>query len=56
MKIKKEIEELFYRPTNMSIIEMNKFEEKEMMKKRTCAWYNWLSNYISGSIKNGGQC
>ena len=56
MKIKKEIEELFYRPTNMSIIEMNKFEEKEMTKKRSCPWYNWLSNYISGSIKNGGQC
>lgn len=29
MKIKKEIEELFLRPTNMSIIEMNKFEEKK---------------------------
>ena len=29
---------------------MDKFEEKEMMKKRTLsenAWYDWLVNYIS---------
>ena len=38
---------------------MDKFEEKEMIKKRTFsenAWYNWLVNYIFQPIKNGKWC
>ena len=56
IRIKNEIKikELFFKAINMSIIDMNKFEEKEMMKKRPHAWYDWLTIYISESIKNGG--
>ena len=56
IRIKKEIKrkELFFKAINMSIIDMNKFEEKEMMKKRPHAWYDILTNYISGSVKYGG--
>ena len=36
-KIRKEIEELFLKPINVSINDMDKFEEKEMMKKITFA-------------------
>ena len=36
---------------------MDKFEEKELTKKRTCAkntrydWYDWLLNYIPKPVK-----
>ena len=55
-----EREEPFLKPINISIDDMDKFEEKEMMKKRSLAkniWYNWfdcLINYISGPIKMVG--
>ena len=57
IKIRKEIEELFLKPINVSIDDMGKFEEKEMIKKRPfvkSTWYNWLINYIDKTIKK--QC
>ena len=39
---------------------MDKFEEKEITKKRTFAkkawqdWYDWLINYILNPLKNSG--
>ena len=38
---------------------MGKFEDKEMMKKRSFAkntWYDWLINYVSKPLKNDGWC
>ena len=37
MNIKNEIKELLFKPINVSTDGMDKFEEKEMMKKRTFA-------------------
>ena len=37
LKIRKEIEELFLKPITVSINDMDKFEEKETMKKITFA-------------------
>ena len=34
LKLRKEIEELFFKPTNVSSDEMYNFEEKEIMKSR----------------------
>ena len=53
VKIKGEIEELFFKPIIVSIDDMDKFEQKEMKKKRPVknTWYDWLINYIPGSIK-----
>ena len=34
LRIKREIEELFFKPITMSIDGMDKFEQKEMKKKR----------------------
>ena len=49
VKIKREIEELFFKPLIMSIDDMDKFEQKEMKKirpiKNTCC--DWLISYIS---------
>ena len=48
IKIRKEIKELFNKPINVSIDDMDNFEEKEMMKKGTLeknTCYNWLFNY-----------
>ena len=42
-----------------SIDYMRKFEDKEMMKKRSFAkntWYDWLINYVSKPLKNDGWC
>ena len=51
-EIKREIEELFFKPIIMSIDDMGKFEEREIKKinpiKNT--WYDWLINYISKPI------
>ena len=48
VKIKREIEELFFKPIVVSINDMDKFEEKEMKKIGPIknAWYDWLTNYI----------
>ena len=46
IKIRKEIEELFFKPIKASIDHMDKLEEKEMMKKTPLAkniWYNWYN-------------
>ena len=48
VKIKREIGELFFKPTIVPIDGMDKFEQKEMKKIRSikCTWYDWLINYI----------
>ena len=57
MKTKTEIEEMFFELINESIDDVNKFEHKEMMKKRTFAkiiwyiWYDWFIIYIANPIK-----
>ena len=51
-----------FKPINISLDDMEKFEEKERTKERTFAkktWYNrynWLINYIPDPIKNSGWC
>ena len=54
VKIKKEIENLFFKPIIVFIDDMDKFEEKEMKKIRPVknTWYDWLINYISDPITN----
>ena len=53
VKIKREIEELFFKPIMVSIDDMDKFEQKEMKKIRPIknACYNWLINYIPKPIR-----
>ena len=53
MKIKREIEELFFKPIMVSIDDMNKFEQKETKKIRPFkkSWYDWLINYIPDAIR-----
>ena len=43
-KIKREIEELFYKPIIMSKYDMDKFEEQEINKMRPIkkTWYDWF--------------
>lgn len=43
-----------FEPIILSLNHMDKFDEKEMMKKKTFAknnWQNWLINYNSKFIK-----
>ena len=53
VKIKREIEELFFKPIIVSIDDMDKFEKKEVKKmrpiKNTC--YDWLIDYIREAIQ-----
>ena len=53
VKIKGEIEQLFYKLIIMSIDDMDKFEQKEMKKIRAIknTWYDWLINYIPETIR-----
>ena len=53
VKIKREIEELFFKRIIVSIDDMNKFEQKEMKKIRLIknTWYDWMINYIPQSIR-----
>ena len=53
VKIKKEIEQLFFKAIMVSIDDMDNFEQKEMKKIRTIkkTWYRWLINYIPGPIR-----
>ena len=53
VKIKREIEDLFFKPIIVSIEDMDKFEQKEMKKIRPIknSWYDWLINYIPKPIK-----
>ena len=52
VKIKGEIEKLFFRLIIMSIDDMDKFEQKEMKEIRRIknTWYDWLINYIPEPI------
>ena len=52
IKIRKDIEGLFFNPINASIEDLDKFEENEVTKKRLfpkSTWYDWLINYIPDS-------
>ena len=53
VKVKREIEELFFKPIIVSIDDMDKSGQKQMKKimpfKNTC--YDWLINYIPESIR-----
>ena len=56
LKVRNSLLELAIIP---SIDYMGKFEDKEMMKKRSFAkntWYDWLINYVSKPLKNDGWC
>ena len=52
VKFKREIKELFFKPTAVSIDNMDKSEENEMQKIRPInnTWFDWLINYIPESI------
>ena len=49
VEIKREIKELFFKTINVSIRDMDKFEEKEMKKIRSFknTLYDWLINYVN---------
>ena len=53
IKIKREIEELFFKPIIVPIDDMDRLEKKEMKKirpiKNTC--YDWLINYIPQPVR-----
>ena len=53
VKIKRKIEELFYKPIIVSIDDIDKIEQKEIKKIRPIkeTWYIWLINYIPESIR-----
>ena len=53
VKIKREIEELFFKMTIVSIDDMKKFDQKEMKEKGPIknTWFDWLINYISKPIR-----
>ena len=53
VKIKREIEELLFKPIIVYIDDMDKFEQKEMRKIRPIknTWYDWLINYIPEPIR-----
>ena len=53
VKIKREIEELFFKPIIVSLDDMDKFEQKEMKKIRPIrnTWHDWLINYIPEPIR-----
>ena len=53
VKIKREIEELFFKPIIVSIDDMDKFEQEKVKKIRPIknTWYDWLVNYIPELIR-----
>ena len=53
VKIKREIEELFFEPIIVSIDDMDNFEQKKMKKIRPIknTWYDQLINYIPEPIR-----
>ena len=53
VKIKREIEELFFKSIMVSVDDLDKFEQKVMKKIRPIknTWYHWLLNYIPESIR-----
>ena len=50
----REIEEVFFESVIFSIVDINKFKEKDEEKVTACkkTWCNWLINYISETMKN----
>ena len=56
VKIKRDIEELFFKPIIVSIDDIDKFKQKEMKKVRPIknTWYDWLINYIPEPIRKSG--
>ena len=52
VKIKREIEKLFFKPIIVSIDDMDRVEKKEMKKIRPTknTWCDWLINYIPEPI------
>ena len=53
-KITMDIKEIFLKPINVFIDDIDKFKEKELIKKSPFAKSTWLINYIPKSIKNSG--
>ena len=53
IKIKSEIEELFFKLIIVSIDDMDKFEQKEVKKIKPIknTWYDWSINYIPEHIR-----
>ena len=53
VKLKREIEGLFFKPIILSKVDMDKCEQKEMKKIRPVksSWYDWLINYIPEPIR-----
>ena len=52
LRIKREIEKLFFKPIIVLMDDMDKFEQKEIKEIRPIknSWYNWLINYIPEPI------
>ena len=52
VKIKREMEHIFFKTINLSIDDMEKFDQKDMDKKRPIknTWYYWLINCIPEAI------
>ena len=49
LKVKREIEELFFKTIIVSIDDMDKFEQKKFKKFKKAiknTWYDWLIHYI----------
>ena len=46
------MEQIFFKPINLSIDDMEKFDQKDMDKKRPIknTWYDWLINCIPEAI------
>ena len=46
------MEHIFFKPINLSIDDMEKFDQKDMVKKRPIesTWYDWLINCIPEAI------
>ena len=53
VKIKREIEELFFKPIALCMCDIDKFEQKEIKKIRPIknTWHDSLINYIPESIR-----
>ena len=58
IKIKKEIEELCFKPNFLPIEDMDRFEGEEMKKTRPIknTWYDWLINYTLNPIRKKCKC
>ena len=52
LKIKREMEQLFFKPIIVSIDDVDKYEQEEMKKIRPInnTWHDWLINYTPEPI------